>query len=577
MFSRFRLALFLILFAMLLASGCIPKQKLPLFQPRSDAYAWLNDMAALSPAEQGNRAYTVWKDASAPQAVRERALSILASRPGDLADTALAEMHTLYTQSPAAQRSAWENMFWSDLSALDDVTLRARAMAVSEEQTVKFPWNLLLLRASRHSLLPDSMSVMSRVAQPMLYANPVALGISATQAAASGPVRVVLALPQSSSGAALLGRQITLGAMAASDVLRAQGRHVDIRVIDTDQDGWELTLRSLPPQYTVVGGSLIASTFPSVLEASSGRAVFSFSSALPDGVEGRHAWRFFTSAEDQIETLLDTAEAMDIRSVGIFTCPSENYSVRMSKLFKEKAEKRGFRVTSGTYTAGEITEWPKESAEFLQTEVGEQRGSIPVATAEMDAIFLPDVWKNMDMLISSLHYNGAHTKLMLGTSIWEQSLSPKTRNNAAAFGLTVFPGAWNAKSTAAGSEAFRSAIAFRGGEADDWAVLGFDFVQATAGINLQPDWTPDLLNERLAKLRAAWAGAPMQWNANGQAHRKLFLLRPAVLDCETVSLSELKARFQSGNSALSSTLKTEEVDPQVTKNLDKLLESITNN
>jgi len=47
MFSRFRLALFLILFAMLLASGCLPKQKLPLFQPRSDAYAWLNDMAAL--------------------------------------------------------------------------------------------------------------------------------------------------------------------------------------------------------------------------------------------------------------------------------------------------------------------------------------------------------------------------------------------------------------------------------------------------------------------------------------------------------------------------------------------------
>lgn len=51
----------------------------------------------------------------------------------------------------------------------------------------------------------------------------------------------------------------------------------------------------------------------------------------------------------------------------------------------------------------------------------------------------------MDMLISTLHYNGAHQKIMLGSALWEQSLSSAHGLNPSTFALTIFPGVWDAQ------------------------------------------------------------------------------------------------------------------------------------
>ena len=119
----------------------------------------------------------------------------------------------------------------------------------------------------------------------------------------------------------------------------------------------------------------------------------------------------------------------------------------MGGLFMQEAAARGYSVTSGSYTAGKMNAWPKEAGAFVKTQVGSQRGSIPVATADFQAIFLPDSWKNMDMLVSSLHYSGAQNRLMMGTSIWEQSLGPPAATtpppspspSSPACGTTDFP------------------------------------------------------------------------------------------------------------------------------------------
>jgi hypothetical protein len=203
-------------------------------------------------------------------------------------------------------------------------------------------------------------------------------------------------------------------------------------------------------------------------------------------------------------------------------------------------------------------------------QVGSQRGSIPVATADFDAILLTDSWKNMDMLVSSLHYCGAQNKLMMGTALWEQNLTSGSRNNAAAFALTIYPAVWN---PAAGerSAVFSKVVAARGSKADDWTVLGFDFVQMAAALSVHPGWTPDSLNKSLASIKVDWAGAPFSWDISGKASRQLFVLTPAAVGSIPVNTSALRERLQQESSAPASS----EVNSPAS--LDQLVDSITKN
>ena len=548
---RFRLVMLLTFCLMLLVSGCqyIPQSVTSMFRPQRDEVSvWLQSIAALSPAEQGRRAAAVWQNRNAPAAVRERALSVMASRPGDQANAARKELGQLYARSGMAQRAALERAYWADLEGMDTAAMRAATARISANDEARFPWNLLMLKAARRGLLEDNAGVMSRLSAPTLYADPTLFGLASAQRLDDRTLHVALVLPLSGNGSTL-GRQVSNGALAAADRFRNQGAAVDVRIIDSSRSDWTAQVKALPSTFAMVGGPLLPSQTKALRDAAAGRAVFAFTASLPSGVnEGADMWRFFASPQDQVETLLDATRELGIHSVGIFS-PEDSYSKRMNSIFQSEAQRRGLQVTYGTYSAKNLSAWPKEASAFLKTRIGSQRGSIPEATAGFEAIFLPDSWKNMDMLISSLHYGGAHNMLMMGTSIWEQSLGENTRSNAATFALTVFPGAWDDHSTASGAVAFRNAMASRGNRVDDWSALGFDFVQTAAAVKLQPGWTPSSLNDRLSsRLRVDWAGAPVTWDSSGKAHRQLFLMRPAAVGCQAVDASALRSRYESGES-----------------------------
>lgn len=574
MLPRFRIVLLLTLCLAMLASGCsmLEKQRLP-YQKQDEATLWVNSIAGLSGTEQGRLAEAMWKNPSSSQLLRSRAVSIAASRPGKQGYAARKELSTLYAQASADQRATWETMYWTDLDAMDSDTLRKLAADISAEQERNFPWNLVMLKAARRGLVNDASSVLARLSNPLLYAAPAMLGLGAAPAV-SDTVYVALVVPQTGSASAL-GRQVAAGATAAADDLRISGKKVELTIIDSGLPGWQQKVQTLPPQFVTVGGPLIPGRYKDVKNAASGRALFAFLSSLPSGEEGTQAWRFFASPEDQIRTLLDTASELGISSFGVFS-PNDSYSKRMSGLFMQEATARGFAVTSGSYTAGQMNAWPKEAGAFVKTKVGAQRGSIPVATADFQAIFLPDSWKNMDMLVSSLHYSGAQNRLMMGTSIWEQSLGPGSRNNAATFALTIFPGVWNDDLTGPGISAFRSVMGSRNEHADDWSALGFDFVRMAAELNLQPGWTPAELNRALASgPRLSWAGAPIRWDASGKASRQLFVFQPAATGYIPADISRLKERLATGDLTV-----TEPETPAATQrplSFDQLVNSITQN
>ncbi len=571
MIPRFRLALLAALCLALLSSGCalLEKQRLP-SQGRDEVSLWVSGLSGLTPLEQGRLAEAMSKNASASPAMRSRALSLAASRPGPQGPAARNELARLYAAATVEQRGAWESMYFFDLDGMDNASLKALASSVSADKETRFPWNLVMLKAARRNLLPDSAALLSRFSSPLLYAAPAALGLAAAPVAGE-TVFVALVVPQTGSASAL-GRQVVAGAQAAVDDLRLSGKKVELSVIDSGAAGWQQKLQSLPPQFVTVGGPLIPGRYTAARDAAAGRALFTFTASLPSGEEGVKAWRFFTSAEDQVRALLDASSTLGISSFGIFS-PNDAYSKRMSGLFMQEATARGYAVTSGSYTAGKMNAWPKEAGQFVKMRIGSQRGSIPVAMADFQAIFLPDSWKNMDMLVSSLHYSGAQDRVMMGTSLWEQSLGPTSRNNAATFALTIFPGAWDDKLSSQGAAAFKNALAAKDVRTDDWSALGFDFVRLAAALNLQPGWDAQSLNRTLASgPYRNFASAPVSWDRTGKAERKLFLFQPASVGHVPADLSLMKERMKTGDLEAA---QQQPAAPQKPVSFDELIDSIT--
>ncbi len=547
--TRFRLFSLLLLCLALFLSGCsmLEKQKLPP-QMQNEVSIWMNSIAGLSGEEQGRRADVLRKSPTASLALRDKALSIAASRPGAQGYKARTDLAAVYAAGVPLQKSAWEALYWADLNGMDDASLKSLASKVSPEQEKRFPWNLVMLKAARKGLAPDSSAVLKRLSSSSLYAAPDALGLTPVKRDADAPVCIALVLPQSGRASAI-GNQVAAGALAASDALQAKGRKIEVRIIDISSADWQQQLNALPADFSAVGGPLVPGQFSAVKQAAAGRAVFAFTNSLPAGEEGVNAWRFFSSPEDQMRTLLDGASALGVSSLGIFS-NGKSYAERMSADFEKEALARGFSVERGTYTADDMSAWTKESAAFLKTKVGEQRGSIPEAQAPFNGIFIADSWKNMEMLVSTLNYNGAHRKLILGTSLWEQSLGPSSRSNPATFGLTVFPASWDAASASAGSAAFLAAMTARASRPDDWSALGYDFVQMAAALGLASDWNAPMLNERLSALSGVeWAAAPVSWDANGIASRRLFLLRPAAVGSAPADLEAMKSRLLESDEA----------------------------
>lgn len=502
------------------------------YSPEEEAMinAWLKSLVGLSPARQGQKAADVWRDASANRVLRERASYLAAARPGTYAEQARQELARVYAGADIRRRTDMEHVYLADLRTADKQTLSAAGKAVRRMQETSFPWSLLLWEAAQRSLLADNAAVLTRLSSPGVFADPDALGIGAAPVLTRpGAGKVALLLPLSGT-ASSLGKQIQAGARAAVRQLESAGTSMDLVVIDTNQSDWMDRYAALPVDCITVGGPLLSAPYSLLKEQGfGGRTVFAFLSQLPDpSDEGRIAWRFFTSSEDQIGAVLGfAADELGIHSFGVLA-PDDSYGGRMSALFSAAAGRQGFSVRSSSYPLGDVKSWTKLTGEFVQA-VSVARGSVPRARAGFGAIFLPDSWSNMDMIISMLRYHGAYNRVMLGTVLWEQGLKGGHALDTETFGLSVFPGVWNEMSENPAAMAFKSAMSGSGAQPGDWSVLGYDFVRFASALGLrEPVKNSAALNAVLAAGRdMEWAGAPVVWDALGLAHRRLLLFQPA--------------------------------------------------
>lgn len=576
----------------LLAAGCVSLlSPSPESAPGNELHdqaridAWVRSLNGLSPLEQARIAEQTWLDEANPPLLRDRAAILLSTRPSSQYSAAQQALAQRYAAATQAERANMERTLIADLLTTDDRTLLLLGSAAARERETAFPWSLTVLQAAKRGLLADNAGALQRLSMPGVFADPGVAGPGAVTAPAPVPTgsrscSVALALPQSGPFASI-SRQIADGASVAAQSLAAQGTSIDLKIIDCTKPDWQDQLAALPVQCVAVGGPLQADTYDALrAHGLPGRALFAFLPQLPNPAdEGNGVWRFFTSPQDQIDAVLDVAvNELGVHSFGALV-PNDAFGKRMGDLFLQTATQRGLPVSTASYPPNDMKSWTRLTATFVKA-VTPEKGKIPRAGASFEAIFLPDGWKSMDMLISALHYNGAHRKIMMGSALWEQSLASAHKIQPSTFALTIFPGVWDARATTPAATALREGMASRGRQCGNWAVLGYDFVQLAAGLGLDsPQWTPAGLNARLAAGPVAdWAGAPIRWDGAGRASRRLLMFQPTASGMKRLDPQAFQAyRQERGPLPNLEPAETEQNSAASEPDISALIESIVGN
>lgn len=343
---------------------------------------------------------------------------------------------------------------------------------------------------------------------------------------------LVLALPASGPYAPIAAK-IGRGARQAQQEMAATDVTIRLENIDTRASDWLTRLKALPEQCAVVGGPLQARDYTQARNSGAleQRAFFAFLPSLTQGDEGVRAWRFFPSREDQIDALIDFAtEDLGIKSYGALY-PTDNYGVRMTTLFEQDLAARDLPLYKAAYDPAAMDAW-KDSAARLISPTENAGSSTPIPQTPFQAIFLPDSWKNMDMLTTSLQYNGEDRLVLLGTTLWEQSLNDRLVANAEKYALAVFPGAWSKT---------RAPKTLQTPGHDFWTALGYDFVHFGAGLDLQMRPSTPEITAKAARIgKAVRALAPLHWDGSGLAHQDLYIFQVSPTGKAELSLENFK-------------------------------------
>lgn len=520
--------------------------------------AWCKALRGLSAHDARSRANALYQDSSRDPLVRSVAgvfLAVRQWRDGDLGQTMNA-LENIYTSAGnTSNKAVLERRLALELHLADASASALAAGTVTAENRGTFPYSIILIdklrrESQRQSTRDAAVAALAELestlslADPSLFRKPpsessISIQGPAATVAPGGPIAgqpVVLALPLSGQYATISAK-IQAGAQVACDELSSSGKQVSLFVVDTDQPDWISRVDALPANAAVVGGPLRRDDFAKAKAQglTSRRAVFSFLPGLESGAEGRTAWRFFSSAQDQVDALLSFTSGLGIRGYGVLY-PQENFGVRMSKLFEERARALGAgTVITRAYKPGDQNNWMASTADLLSAN---KSGSV------FKAIFLPDSWKNMDSLVPNIFYQNETRQVLLGTSLWEQGLGGSSFVSMQYYSLAVFPGNWNAANPTPAGKRLQSRLVASGKEsADFWSGLGYDFARLSSGLGIGQGWTPGQVNAALQSANIDWSIAPIRWS-NGVAAQQMHLFTPTSSGFKPVDESDFRAAFE---------------------------------
>ncbi len=522
--------------------------------------AWKTLLPQLPPYEARSKAMAILDDASRPWPLRADMRLFLAARQWEAGDPAgaLDSLTALYQASEdRGSRMRLEHALFDELHRADQAHLDRLAALVTPEHEAEYPYALILLEQYRRNAetgegresaqkAVDALKAKSRLADAGIFEAWLAAPRDTTVVPLPGR-SIALALPLSGSYSAI-GNKVALGAEMARKEFAAAGHTVNIILLDTAGSGWLDQLQQLPAEVTLVGGPLRGQEYASAKERglTQTRVFLTFLPSLPDqgGAgpdEGRVAWRFFPSPEDQMSALFTLTRSLGITSYAVLM-PDDPYARRMVGLFENYAARGGDTIAEkGVYPENQA-DWNRFVGSFLHT--GKNASRPPKVGYK--AIFLPDSWQNMEVLIPNLFYYRENRQVLLGTSLWEHGLAAQTHGDPHYYGLAVFPGAWRINDPTPAGETLRLALAREGKEKPDfWVGLGYDFARFAATLDIPPGWSYQQVNSLLSRHGdMPWSMAPIRWSLSGKGSQELFLLTPQVDGFISVNPETFRRRFE---------------------------------
>ncbi len=467
-------------------------------------------------------------DTSLPWEVRTRAGIVLACLQWARGDIHRPQMVLALVQQQAKERGGnspalIEGMLLDELAPVQLPHLEAFQLLIPEESRSAFPYTIIELEKARRlaqNLMTrnQAYTIVQRVA-PFLADPGLAQKVLGKDEPKPGAAQqaVALALPLTGPYAEVAAK-VLRGAMAAQKDLSDQGTQVDVQVVNTDGATWQQDLSNLPPEVVVIGGPLRVDIFKQIMNTDlpRRRAFFAFMASLGSAVEGRDAWRFFASAEDQVRVLLRTAvQQFGVQTMAVLF-PQESYGMHMAQLFRQETMSNRIAViASEGYSPRNTEQWGDTAGRVAQSGAG--------------AVFIPGDWDNAELLVPYLLYHNAQDMLVMGPSIWGPSIDRKQYVEMPSFEKTIFPGAWWSENTSPAAVALKQRMQLEGQPMPDfWTALGYDFVQCGALLGkIDEKWTPEDINRRIQQTQSmSWSQAPITWNAGGVATQQLFVFRP---------------------------------------------------
>jgi uncharacterized protein len=482
----------------------------------------------------------------------------------DQNEESLAALERLYSIAPNDEdKKDLERWFSAAMVSKSDQELQNDSKLISAGNNLKFPYELVLFelatrQSSTEEYWPMAWRTMSSVVHKgQLIDKPWFNKIISNLEAKYGIPRVGIALVLPISGRFQdYGWKIIRGAGAAQWELTKAGLDVDVQVINTEEPGWTKRVQDLPPWYTVLGGPINVKAFKELEQSEVYKEKVSFSFLAKPGnlEEGKQAWRFFASPEDQIRSSLNLA----INDLGIHNFailyPQEKFGRQMSKIFLDMATARGAKVTGmESYPPNNFPKWskivgklvkaPQKEASNAANGLGEDA---PLAETDLDAVFIPDTWNQAKLLIPHFFFHEADTLVFLGPELWSQALNSARGTETQNLQLTVAPGAWWSGSK--GAIDLKEVMDHEGlGTPDFWVALGYDFIKFSSRLGtFSSDWTPNEVNERIATAQQMeFSLAPITWDSNGKANQKLFLFRPERNGKTKIDAYDIKSTLNS--------------------------------
>ncbi len=496
---------------------------------------WCYALRGLPKREALSKSDAVYRDTSRSETVRAAAAAFTAVRrfeEGTLGDAPAALEQMYANTSDNAVRRILERRLATELAAASTSARTLAATCVSPENEGTYPYSIISIDALRRQTLVAStretahqklreLAAKVKLVDPSLFESAPAAGIASdgyTPPTPSGPISgraVVLVLPMGGQYAGISGK-IVAGAEVACKELSAT-----LVVIDTEQPNWAARIDGLPPEAVVIGGPLRNEDIASVKTKSGSRAFFAFRPSVEG--EGSSMWRFFPSPEDQVDTLLNFTSGLGITGYAAFY-PDEPYGRRMTSLFTERAASKGSTgIHTATYNPREPASWLRATGDLLSA----NKNTTHSQGATFQAIFLPDTWKSMDMIVPNIFYYKETRQVLLGTNLWEQGLAGKPLTSPQYWSLAVFPGAWNPQATQGAAMTLQNALLAAGKPpADFWSALGYDFARFAASAPIQGAGAGSV-NSAVSSFNMNWSMAPIRWDSSGRAAQEMFLLTPA--------------------------------------------------